>query len=226
MRNVIALTELVAMLTVTVSVAFFVLLGLKHFGAEKRKRLICTLAVLYLALDMLRFLVNASFYDKATTPATDVKFGYNLLYACVALFAAYHEGKWKRFFCSIACFTALVPFFSACFDRTVFFSQSDENGVLSGIFFAESGISLSIALLLRSAGECDLSAKGLFDALLAVGVFLVMSLLAYLFWVLQIHRNDTFAFAQIIPWLVKACACLLSVPLTWLCIRLIRFKTE
>ena len=98
---------LLVVFTLCIPVILFVSLFLyKKDNLEKVNKVII---IVTLALELIRFFYNASFYDKAKTPSGELTFSFITFFIVFGLFASFNKGNLGIFFKRITSYTFLIP---------------------------------------------------------------------------------------------------------------------
>ena len=116
---------LLVVFTLCIPVILFVSLFLyKKDNLEKVNKVII---IVTLALELIRFFYNASFYDKAKTPSGELTFSFITFFIVFGLFASFNKGKLGIFFKRITSYTFLIPMFFAIFAPRVYLALAKDD---------------------------------------------------------------------------------------------------
>ena len=176
--------DILFLVLVMLCVPAVVMTGVKIYKPESTKKLLKGLTLAFLGLELLRFFVNASLYENAATPKSDIKYGLITVLCAVALFATFINGKFaKNTLRAIFSLTVLTPVVYA-----VFFPQSYINpldvaagALCKGCFMTECGLALTLAVLYFLESE-DCFANPLNIAYSAAALVVFGGIDAFIIW--------------------------------------------
>lgn len=140
--------DILALVLITVAFPVIVLVGYKCLkGGVDKTKAGKAFALTLLFLELLRFFYNAKLYQGAITPAVDLKYSYVTLLTVVALFAAFHKGKFGALCKNVTVLTCLVPLVIGIFNPAVYTNALDTHAVIKGAYFVQSGVAVLLAIL-------------------------------------------------------------------------------
>lgn len=196
--------NIIMLVVTTIFIPVFVFVSLALYPNLNKRKMTVGLAIAMLSLELLRFFYNASLYgdNKAITPAKNVMFSFITFFTVFALFAVFNKGKFGKFMSKAVVMTALVPMVYAIFSTRVYINEIDKFFVIPACYYAESGIAVTLALLLlRENGEQNIK-KVLLSTLYAVliwGCYIGIKIGTNAFWKLEIPYDLNFYLGAFIP---------------------------
>ena len=142
------LLDILFLVLIAVFVPIIVFVGMKIYDYKNIRKVVIALTFVFLALELLRFFCNARFYDNATTPKGDVKFGIVTVLCIFSLFATFNNNKYLgNLMRNVFILTALAPIITAIFYPITYINALDVNGVCKAFYMLECGFTLTLALL-------------------------------------------------------------------------------
>lgn len=173
--------DILSLILISIFFPVIVLVGKMLYKKENiNRKLIVGLTITFLAMELLRFFVVASYYDGAIIPSEEVPYSFITLSCIVCLFAVFNKGKLGKIFQGAFCLTSLVPIIWALFDSAVYTNAYDTHAVAKALYFLECGIILTISILIMS--EQKITAwSNLWAAVLLI-VFAALDCLVITFW--------------------------------------------
>lgn len=173
--------DILSLILISIFFPLIVLVGKMLYKKENLSRkLILGLTITFLAMELLRFFVVASYYEGAVIPSKEVPYSFITLSCIVCLFAVFNKGKLGKIFQGAFCLTSLVPIIWALFDSAVYTNAYDTHAVAKALYFLECGIVLAIAFLLVS--EQKITAWSNLWAGILLAIFAVLDCLVITFW--------------------------------------------
>lgn len=207
--------DILALVLITILVPTIVLVGIRLYHCNNINKIIRIFAILLFAFDLFRFFYNARFFDKATTPATELKFSYLAVYAIFMLLATYNKGKFGDFMRKGVVLSCLMPLVIGIFNPNVFTSVNDSYSLLKALYYIESGLAVLLAILLCK--NYNLKFKNLdmlYFCIFPIGYALI-NMCSILCWQTSYSINWL--------WFVQMAVCLASVFVVFGTIKLCQF---
>ena len=202
---------------VSIFVPFFIILGTKIYKVNNINKVYKWLAISILALELIKFFTNASFYDKAITPPQDLKFSYISFLVVFILFSVFNKGKVGKFFKNITIYTSLIPLiFGLCTNR-VYMNPLDTYYIIPATYYLESGLIIGLAsLFILNLEEVNYKNE-LINALYSLGIWAIyigIMIGTKYYWKLDAITYDLSFYLSIF-------LSILSIPIAYLAIYLI-----
>lgn len=173
--------DILSLILISIFFPVIVLVGRKLFNRENlTRKLVVGLTILFLAMELLRFFVVASYYGGAIIPSQDVPYSFITLSCIICLFAVFNKNKVGNIFKGAFCLTSLIPIIWALFDNSVYTNALDTNAVAKALYFLECETVLSIAILIMF--DFKLSPFANLWASIALIIFAVLDCLVITFW--------------------------------------------
>lgn len=175
---------LLVVFTLCIPVILFVSLFLyKKDNLEKVNKVIIIVA---LALELIRFFYNASFYEKAKTPSGELTFSFITFFIVFGLFASFNKGKLGIFFKRITSYTFLIPMFFAIFAPRVYLALAKDDAgnsldiyaVENAIYFVESGLVACFGLINLYLNRTENIKYHMFSLLFSVSIYVAYTLIS------------------------------------------------
>ena len=175
--------NIIALILTTIFVPLISLLTIKYYGAPNSKKVLTIFTLTLLGCELLRFFYNASLYEKAVTPANALTFSFITMFCIVSLFATFVRGGiFSNLTKTICVFTCLMPLVVALFNSKFYTNSLDTYAVTKALYFIESGLAVTMALLYIKFENVKLSALNMLWSILFVGAYVLIDLLIITIW--------------------------------------------
>ena len=145
--NLKLIIDVVVLILVAVFVPTITLLGYKMYKTKNTKTLLTILVLILLGLELVRFFYNATLYDAAKVPSSNLTFSFISFGAVISLFAVFANSKVGRFFRRINILTVLVPIILGAAFPHIINLPNDTYTVMKALYFVETGLYLAIAVV-------------------------------------------------------------------------------
>lgn len=187
--------DIISLFLIVIFVPLIVLVGVKLYKPKDLRKLFIAFSITLLAIELLRFFVNASFYENAVVPSQDLKLSFVTFLSVIVFFAVFNKGKIGNILKNIFVLTSICPIIIALFNKNVYFSTLDTYGLIKALYFLECGvvILLTILFVLDSKESLNLLQLG-FGCIFALG-YVFVNFLANYFWTTNV-KFDGLWFAQ------------------------------
>lgn len=174
--------DLLGLFLIVIFSPIIIINGMKHYKISINKTL-QVLVYILLGFELFRFFYTAQFYDKAYMPADKVTFTFVTFSVVVALFAVFNKSKIGEISKTILVFTSFAPIIMALFYPHVFTNELDTYAVTKALYFAESGIIITMALLLvkEEVEKCNINS--LLFSLGFVAIYIFANVMRNIFWI-------------------------------------------
>ena len=140
------LIDIALLIVIAAFVPAITFLGYKMYKAKTVKKLDIILVVLFLGLELLRFVYNATLYPKAAVPSSNLTFTYISFGVVASLFAVFANNRVGRFFRKIVVLTALVPVIMGGSFNQIINLPFDMYTIMKAIYFVEAGLYITLAI--------------------------------------------------------------------------------
>lgn len=187
--------DIISLFLIVIFVPLIVLVGVKLYKPKDLRKLFIAFSITLLAIELLRFFVNASFYENAVVPSQDLKLSFVTFLSVIVFFAVFNKGKIGNIFKNIFVLTSICPIIIALFNKNVYFSTLDTYGLIKALYFLECGVVILLAIMfvLDSKESLNLLQLG-FGCIFALG-YVFVNFLANYFWTTNV-KFDGLWFAQ------------------------------
>lgn len=199
---------------ICIIVPFLLIVSIRLYNPQNMNKIYKVLAILILVLELIRFFTNASFYDKAITPAQDVKFSFISFITVFILFGAFNKGKIGKIFDSFTIYLCFVPLVFGEVTNRVYTNTLDIYSILPATYYLQSALIISYACVrIMTIKEVNYKCE-LGKALVSLGVWILyVGIMVYtkFYWRLDnIVFNQNFWLSVSLP--------IISIPFIYLCV--------
>ena len=174
--------DLIGLFAVITFTPIIIINGMKHYKISVDKSIKILIYIL-LGFELFRFFYTAQFYERAYMPADKVTFTFITFSVILALFAGFNKGRFGQVCKSILVFTALCPIIVALVYPHVYINELDTFALCKALYFAQTGLVISIAILLLKEEISKISVKALIFSLCFVLVYVFANAMRNIFWV-------------------------------------------
>lgn len=199
------------LILITIFVPIIVIAGIKLYKPQSHKKVLIGITLAFLALEIVRFFVNASLYKEAATPKADLKFGFITVLCILALFATFNNSKFSnRILKPVFALTSLIPVVYAMFFPGCYINPLDvaAGAVCKAFYMVECGLCLTLAVLYFVNAEKKFGPLNIVWGALIVLAYAGIDALIIWYWQLNISFNWL--------WFVAYAVCLAVVGLVYL----------
>lgn len=203
--------DVLFIILITILTPIIVIAGIKLYKPKTNRKVLIGITLALLALEIARFFANASLYENAATPSSDLKFGYITVLCIVAMFATFNNSKFSNSVLKpVFALTALVPFVYALFYPVCYINPIDvtAGAVCKAFYMVECGLCLTLAILYFTNAEQKFSPLNILWSALTVLVYAGIDAFIIWYWKVPITINYL--------WFVAYAACLATIALTYL----------
>ena len=172
--------DLIGLFIIVIFAPIIIINGMKHYkiGLDKSLKV---LAYILLGFELFRFFYTAQFYDRAYMPADKVTFTFITFVVVISLFACFSKSKLNEICKKILAFTMLGSIIIAICYPQVYTNELDTLAIAKALYFAECGISVTMAIILFK--EVSLDVKSLLFSLCFVAIYIFANVMRNTFWI-------------------------------------------
>lgn len=168
---------------VSLCMPIIVFVGFKIYNGKNANKLLIGLTLAFLVFEILRFFYSATFYEKASVPKSDLKFGFITIMCVVALFATFNKSKFfVQTVRQIFVLASLGAIVIGIFIPNAYINALDINGVCKACYMIECGLILTIATFYIYDKKLKISAWSILWTCLFVLVFMGINALTIYYW--------------------------------------------
>lgn len=174
--------DIIGFLLIVIFTPIITVQGMKYYKVSLNKTII-VLTYLFLGLELFRFFYTAQFYQRAYMPADKVTFTFLTFSLLACLFATFNKNKLGCLSKTIFTFTALAPIIIALLYPHVYTNELDEYAVVKALYFVESGITLTIALMFLKEEISKVSMKSIIFSISFVAIYIFANVMRNIYWI-------------------------------------------
>lgn len=174
--------DLIALFLILIFAPIIIFNGKKYYKISTEKS-VRVLTYIFLGLELFRFFYTARFYPRAYMPSDKVTFTFITFSLLVCLFAVFNKNKFGSICKTMLTFTALAPVVLAICYPHVYTNELDQYAVVKALYFAETGINLTIALLFLKEEVAKLNIKSLLFTLAFLAVYIFANVMRNIYWI-------------------------------------------
>ena len=182
--------NIIALILTTLFIPLISLLGIKYFNIQNHKKTFVFFTLCLLGCELVRFFYNASLYEKAVTPASELTFSFITVTCIVSLFATFlKDGKFADLTKTICVFTCLIPLVFALFSENVYTNELDTFAVTKALYFIECGLSVTLAIVYAKYANIKLSALNMLWSVIFGIAYALIDLFINFIWETNVQIN-------------------------------------
>lgn len=157
--------NILSFIVIVIFVPLIVFAGFKVYKNVDYKKFYNVFSLVLFSLELLRFFYNAALYEKAATPASEMKLSYITFLSVFALFGAFNKGRIGVIARRVFVLTSLFPLIIGLFTNKVYTNVLDVHSVIKALYFVECGMIMTLALCFIKEIRRNFSLKPIFGAI-------------------------------------------------------------
>ncbi len=181
--------DVLCLFLIVIFVPIIVLVGIKIYNPNSYKKLLVAFAITMLGIELLRFFVNASFYESAIVPSNDLKLSFVTFLCVIVFFGIFNKSKFGETCKNIFILTSLNPIIVALFNSKVYLSPFDNYGLIKALYFLECGFVVLLAILFVLDKKEEIKPLQMLYSIIFVLGYAVVNFMANYFWKTDIKFN-------------------------------------
>ena len=181
--------DVLSLFLIVIFVPVIVIAGIKVYNPNNYKKLLVAFSITILGIELLRFFVNASFYESAIVPSNDLKLSFITFLCVIVFFAIFNKSKFGETCKNIFILTSLNPIIVALFNSKVYLSPFDNYGLIKALYFLQCGFVVLLAILFVVDKKEEIKQLQMLYSIIFVLGYAVVNFMANYFWETDIKFN-------------------------------------
>lgn len=180
--------DVIGLFLIVIFAPIIIINGMKYYKIRIDKSA-KVLAYILLGCELFRFFYTAQFYERAYMPADKVTFTFITFSVVIVLFAALNKSCFGKICKTLVVYTSLIPIIMALIYPHIYINEYDTYAVCKALYFAETGIIISVAILFMKDEIKKINIKSLLFSLAFVFIYIFANAMRNIFWIPNMQFN-------------------------------------